>query len=422
MMRNVLIIAYYFPPMGLSGVQRTLKFVKHLPKFGWNPIVLTTDSPAYYAFDESLLKELESENITVYRTAPDASKLAKRKSGTLKYPSYFVQKIRRAFLQTFLQPDSRRYWKQPAVNLGKEILEKHEIHAIYSTAPPYTDFLIASELSELYDVPYLVDYRDLWVDNAYYFWATPFHKSYAIGLENDILMKAKRALVITRFMKEKILQRYKFMSHEDITIIPHGYDPEDFDSLKHIRPDSNKFTITHAGLFPDDLTPKYFLKALAEFIKANPDAKSKIKANFVGLMRNSHLKYIKKYKLTDNVELSGYVPHSESVESLMRSDVLWFMIPNNIATPSRMFEYIGARKPILGCLPDGNLKQILQDSGAGFTANPYDVKEITAQIEILFNLWKQNRLPHLKDETVENYNRIKLTQDLARELALTANY
>ena len=57
---NVLVIAYYFPPMGLSGVQRTLKFVKYLPETGWRPIVLTTtERTPYYAYDESLLGELQ---------------------------------------------------------------------------------------------------------------------------------------------------------------------------------------------------------------------------------------------------------------------------------------------------------------------------------------------------------------------------
>ena len=67
-MRKCLVIAYYFPPMGLSGVQRTLKFVKYLKEYGWEPIVLTTSSKDYYAYDESLASELEELNIQVFKT------------------------------------------------------------------------------------------------------------------------------------------------------------------------------------------------------------------------------------------------------------------------------------------------------------------------------------------------------------------
>ncbi|MDP4220507.1 MAG: hypothetical protein Q8896_08725, partial [Bacteroidota bacterium] len=114
---TVLIIAYYFPPMGLSGVQRTLKFVKYLPKFGWKPIVLTTpvDTP-YYAFDETLLQELQSEidagEVIIYRTEADPSlKRAKKSGKLLKLPRQGWQRLRSKLVQIIRQPDSRIGWK-----------------------------------------------------------------------------------------------------------------------------------------------------------------------------------------------------------------------------------------------------------------------------------------------------------------------
>src|SRR5215467_8305543 len=44
--RRVLFIAYTFPPVGGAGVQRTTKFVKYLPQFGWNASVLTASNPS----------------------------------------------------------------------------------------------------------------------------------------------------------------------------------------------------------------------------------------------------------------------------------------------------------------------------------------------------------------------------------------
>ncbi|HOK15494.1 MAG TPA: hypothetical protein PK007_11310, partial [Candidatus Kapabacteria bacterium] len=74
---NTLFIAYYFPPMGLSGVQRSVKFAKYLPENGWDVSVLTTTPAAYYAYDETLLDELNNPKISIYRTQPDATRLAK---------------------------------------------------------------------------------------------------------------------------------------------------------------------------------------------------------------------------------------------------------------------------------------------------------------------------------------------------------
>lgn len=422
MIRNVLVIAYYFPPMGLSGVQRTSKFVKYLPEYGWKPHVLTCDSQAYYAFDETLEAEIASERIAVYRTPPDISRFAKPKDGkTMKYPSKFASKLKKMAIQTVCQPDSRISWKKAALALGSEIIENNDIHAIYATAPPFTDFLVAQELSDKYGISFIVDYRDLWVDNAYYFYASPFHKSYAMDLERQTLNRAKRAIVINRFMKEKLIQRYKFLSHDDVTIIPHGFDEADFEPHKRVKPDSNKFTITHSGLFPDDLTPKYFLKGLSLFLSKNPQVREKFLARFVGLLRKSDLKLIKKYKLTDVVTTDGYLPHDETVKALMESDALWMMIPNIIATPSRLYEYLGSRKPMLVCAPEGNIRQTAMESNAAFTTNPKDVKAIAEALENMFNLWKSGALPRAKEEYVEQFDRYKLTGLLARELALSAH-
>ncbi len=59
-MFKVLVIAYYYPPLGLSGVQRTVKFTKYLKDYNWEPTVITTGNVAYFAHDESLQKEIEN--------------------------------------------------------------------------------------------------------------------------------------------------------------------------------------------------------------------------------------------------------------------------------------------------------------------------------------------------------------------------
>jgi glycosyltransferase involved in cell wall biosynthesis len=415
--REALVVAYYFPPMGLSGVQRTVKFVKYMPENGLRPVVLTTTPSAYYAFDNTMLEEIESSGAKIYRTPPDISRFAGGHKGkTIKYPSPLMQKLKKAILQTIFQPDSRRLWRKPAVELGEYIFRNHDIKVIYATAPPFTDFLVAYQLSRLYNVPFVLDYRDLWVDNAFYFYATPFHKLYSVRLESEILTHAEKAIVTTRHMKEMLLRRYKFLSHDDVAIIPHGYDESDFENTEDIKPDADKFTITHSGLFPDDLTPKYFLRGLADFLKRHPDAKRSLEARFVGLMRRGHLKLIKKYKLANNVVTTGYVSHPEVIRHLKQSDALWMMITNNIATPSRMYEYLGARKPFICCAPEGSIRRDAADSKVALTTDPKDVAAISRAIETFYKMWKNDNLPRPADDYVKKFDRRRLTSVLAREL------
>lgn len=416
--KKVLVIAYYFPPMGLSGVQRTLKFTKYLPEYGWTPIVLTSTPRSFYAYDEALLDEINPDEVIVYRTEAGSTGSENKKAPKLtKFPSYTVQKIGRAFLQTIYQPDSKIRWKKPALALARQIIAEHKIDVIFATAPPFTDFLIAKELSEEFGIPYVVDYRDVWIDNPFHFYATPFHKLYSIGLETDVLTFAKSAIVTNRHAKELLLQRYGLLKHDDITIIPHGYDEDDFREFRNIRPDKNKFTITHSGLFQDNRTPKFFFKALAKFISENPSAATVVKAKFLGLMRPAHEKYIKKYKLEQFVECEGYLSHSEAVKELMLSDVLWLMLDDTVRSPGKLYEYFGAEKPILACLPDGAMKKLAMETKACISTYPKDVESIKNAIARFYELWKSNLLPTPDLEYVRSFDRHKLTGALAKELS-----
>ncbi|MBM2816560.1 MAG: hypothetical protein HW421_3322 [Ignavibacteria bacterium] len=414
--KTALIIAYYFPPMGLSGVQRTLKFVKYLPEHGWNVVVLTATPHSYYAFDESLLEEINRPEIKIFATAPSNKNAGKRQ--IIKFPSYFKQKLGRAVLQTFYVPDSKIKWKAQAVALGEKILKSYDINAIFATAPPFTDFLIAKELAVKFGKPFIMDYRDIWVDNPFHFYPTIFHKNKNIKLEAEMLKHSEKAIVTTRYAKELLLKRYRFLSHEDIAIIPHGYDSSDFADLGGTRPPSDKFVITHSGVFQDNRTPGYFFQALASFIKKNPEAKGKIEARFVGIMRPGHIKLIKKYGLEDNVVLTGYVSHQESVRHLAESHVLWLMLDDNVRSPGKLYEYFGARKPLLVCAPDGIIRRTALDCGATVATNPKDVKAIEKSIKDYYYQWKNRCLPVPEEEYIASFDRFKLTGDLARELAL----
>lgn len=189
-------------------------------------------------------------------------------------------------------------------------------------------------------------------------------------------------------MKEKLLERYNFLSYQDICVIPHGFDAEDFSTtlIRSTSHTSRKLVITHCGLFPDDRTPKHFLKAMAKFLKLVPDAKKQIELRFVGIMRKKHVKLIKRYKLDTVSVLTGYLPHLEAVTHIKESNVLWMMIYNSIETPGRLFEYIGSGKPLLLLLPDGALKQIGLEYKASFISSPTNVVDITQNLHKIYNL------------------------------------
>lgn len=413
-MRKVLLIAYYFPPLGLSGVQRPLKFAKYLPENGWQPVILTHEGDNFYALDESLSEELEAMDLPVYRTK------ARKKAKSLDMPPHWLQKTGRWIKSLWNIPDSKSSWKFPALQLADRIIKEHEIEVIFATAPPYTNFLIGRDLSLKYNLPLVIDYRDTWTDNKFNFFPTPYHKMKAVQMEGSVIDTASKVTVVSRHSKELLIKRYPHLTHEDVTIIPHGFDPEDIESS--IEKDDDKLVFLHLGSFLDDRTPKYFLKALKNFLNKKPEAKDKIKLKLVGAPRKNHKKLPKKFKLENLVEQINYLPHKDAAKQLLIADVLWVMINDDIRTPGKLYEYFGARKTLLITAPDGNMKQLAQSSKAAITTQAKNVKEIEQAIESIYDKWVAGTLPIPSKEFSEKYNRQILTNQLARILSDSIKY
>jgi glycosyltransferase involved in cell wall biosynthesis len=414
--RKVLVIAYYFPPMGLSGVQRTLKFVKYLPQFGWQPTVLTVTPTGYYAHDPSLLEELEGLNIGIVRVGSlDPNRMFKNK-GTVKMPSERWRKVLTYLSDLFFIPDNKIGWKRKALKAIRDTFKNEHFDVVFATAPPFTDFLIGKELHEKFHAPLVLDYRDPWHEYPFKYYPTPWHRWRNYLLEKDALTASNKVITTNRRVKEMILKRYEFLKHDDISILPHGYDPQDFESVTVHRTD-RRFRITHAGVFYGDRTPRYFLDALKKVVSESEEMKNSIEACFVGHFPREYEKYVRALKLEDNVALRGYLSHKDCVRELLSSDVLWGMIKNDSQSPGKFYEYIGARKPILACVPEGFVKQTVLETGAGTVTPPDDVDAIAEAIRNLYRLHKEKKLPVPDEEIVKRYDRKELTKELAHLLS-----
>ena len=415
--------------MGLSGVQRTLKFVKYLPETGWRPIVLTTtERTPYYAYDESLLGELQplvdDGAVEVWRTDEDPTFGKKMRSNgeTLKLPSASWQRIRSKIVQTFRQPDSRILWKEHAIKKADEIFAKHKIDAIFTTAPPFTDFLIARELKEKYNVPYLMDYRDAWVaNNVLNFYATPFHRAKARKMEYDSLRASDAITVANRRMKEVLIKQYEFLDWNDVSILPHGFDPEDIEKAKPLALDRAKadtFRLTYAGAFYVGRSPATILKAARQAIDEVPELGGALDLSFVGILQEEYTKLIAKLGLDRNVTVHGYLPHAESVAELLASDVLWMTMSDDLSAPGKLYEYFGTRKTILGLVPPAShAERLLKEYGNAIVVAPDNVHATKEAIIDLYRKWKEWDLQQIaNDEFVSRHNRRAITTDLAKQL------
>jgi glycosyltransferase involved in cell wall biosynthesis len=419
-MHKVLVIAYYFPPMGLSGVQRTLKFVKYFKNNNWEPTVITTGDVAYFAHDEALQKELDATGVRVIRVEGAEPNSLLSKHGTIKLPSEFVRKTFNRISQTFFIPDNKLSWAKKAFGKALEILSTEHFDCVFITGPPFSVFDVFSDLKNNQNIPLVLDYRDLWVDNQFSFYPTPFHKNLHKRKEYKAIKAADKIIVTNRRIKEKLINDYKFLTFDEVYIIPHGFDPEDFAKIEHLDKPNDKMLITYAGLFYEFITPKYFIQAFKKILTENPSVAENIRLSFVGLLGKENQKLIKELKLESYIIEYGYLNHLETIQKLMLSDILWIMVGKgkSVETISsgKLYEYFGTRKPIIACLPDGALKIAASDYMASFITEPDNIEQIKNTIVEVYKLYKEGKLPIPDEKFVEGFRRDFLTEQLAKQM------
>lgn len=405
--------------MGGSGVQRSLKFAKYLKEFGWNPIILCPEPGAYQFFDESLEKELNQLDIEIHRVK--ANTPFHRFGGGKKSTGLVtggLAKVLRKLSKRIYFPDNKKGWIEPSVNKGKEIIESGSIDLIFSSAPPFSNHLIAQSLNKATDIPYVLDYRDLFTGNHFDSGESENRVQKKQEMEKGWLNQSSGVIALDDYAAESIA-KVSEQNPVNIKVIPHGFDPEDFlnKELSNLKYKEGKMNWLYSGLFYESNQPDVFLKAIYSLCDKNPDFKSKIHLHFQGGLDLRIKKLIKELNLEEIVSDYGYLSHDVSVANLLKADILW-MISNfsenlqQIKT-GKLFEYIGTKKPVLGLVHKGESSRLLNEYKIGYHAPPIVIDTVIEKIEEIFLLWKQNKFPLASSGLVQKYDRIKLTGELS---------
>lgn len=404
--------------MGMGGVQRTLKFAKYLPQFNWQPVVITDSPKKYFAVDKSLLNEAIDSGIIIERTGKGEFNPDKI---IVKAPNENFRKTASKISQFFLIPDSKKFWKRKALKKIDEVWKKYGgFDIVYSTAPPYTDHLIGVAVKNKYNIPLITDYRDAWVDSPVLnHYPTPYHKLANIRLEKNVIKESEFVLTTNRRVKELILTRYGNIGYNDVVIIPHGYDTEDFEkAAEYPAPKSDKMRITYSGSFYTR-DPLYYFDSIKLLFQKYPELKDKIEFCFIGNLPKDLMQVIEDYGIKSNINVLGYLEHIDCVRYIMSSDLLFLLISrgenDDAAMPGKIGEYIGSRKNIVACIPEGVSKKLLENYNAVKFIPEENPELLVNAFYEYYQLWKNNDMPVANNEVVKQYDRKELTEQIAKK-------
>jgi glycosyltransferase involved in cell wall biosynthesis len=385
-MNKVLIVTYYWPPGSGAGVQRWLKFSKYLPKYGWEPVILTVDPDfaSYAARDDSLNKEIP-ENLSVYKTgARDYFRLYNKDKSKIPSAGFAIdeEKNLAGFTARFIRgnffiPDPRRGWNRNAFVKACEIIESQNITRVITTSPPHSTQLIGLKLKKKFpDILWIADLRDPWTDIYYY---EKFHPTFLSRMidrryEKSVLKYADKIITVGKSLKK--LFNSKLPGIEGKTeVITNGYDDNDFMQLKPSKPDI--FSISYIGTLPDSYPVNGFINALKMLSATGKHFRLK----FIGFVSPRQKEKISSAFVKSQVEFINYVDHATAIRYMLDSSALLLIIPDHRSSHSiitgKLFEYIAAKKSVICLGPvDGDAAEIVESHSAGRTFGYYEVKSI----------------------------------------------
>jgi glycosyltransferase involved in cell wall biosynthesis len=437
-LKKVLIISYYWPPSGGSGVQRWLKFVKYFREFGIEPIVLTVDPEfaTFLNYDYSLLKEIP-EGIEIHTTqasspfelykkvrkkdAPQAGFSGEKKVG-------LTDKLMRFVRGNFFIPDARIGWNKFALEKAKELIQFHNIDSIVTTSPPHSTQLIGLQLKKEFNLLWLADLRDPWTEIYYNqeLFRTAFAKQKDYKFEQACLKNADKIVVVSEDIKRHFGAERKEIL-EKIHVIPNGFDEADFNiipTLSNVPPNcdsgsnSQKISennlgskiISYVGNLGEQYPVEGFLEAFSEIVKTD----SNWKLQFVGNCHGGVKRMVESLKISANVEFIPYVNHSEAIDYMLKASVLLLIIPeienNKGILTGKLFEYLATRNPIINIGPkDGDAALILNENAVSITLKPSEKQTI---IDFILNSTSNQR--EVNSVSKNKFSRRNLTGEITK--------
>ena len=416
--KKVLIITYYWPPAGGSGVQRWLKFSKYLRGFEIEPVIYTIDNPSYPILDKSLESEIPKDLEILKQAIFEPNSMLsffgrnnkKESAGFLNPNPTFFGSIIQYIRANYFIPDARKFWIQPSVNFLSNYLENNHIDAIITTGPPHSMHLIGLELKKKLGIKWISDFRDPWTEIDY-FQQLPLTKKATKkhqDLEQEVLINSDMVVVVGETMKDKFLKHTK-----RIKVLTNGFDTiEDLSTQKL----DEKFSITHVGLMNSDRNPTILWEVLNEISNTNLNFKNDLRIKLIGKLDDAVIQDLKVFD-HNTIETIPYLDHKDVGKYQASSQILLLSI-NEVPSAKgiitgKIFEYLQAKRPILAIGPeDGDAAMILKNTNAGTIVGFKNKTALKATILNLYKDYKEGVL-FVKSVNIEQYHRKNITSQLA---------
>lgn len=430
-MKRVLIITYYWPPSGGSGVQRWLKFAKYLPEFGWQPVIYTPENPDFAIQDLSLVKDIPANcevikhpiwepyhlfRVLTGRNKKSAANFGATQTKKVSALTHFMYWVR----GNLFIPDPRKFWVKPSVKFLSDYLEKHPVDAIVTTGPPHSMHLVGLGVKKRLNIPWIADMRDPWASFDVWRKFYPSRRSLAKqrALEQEVVQTCDKVIMVSPSLSDLFAPFDK----TKLALITNGFDTADFETAPATTAEGQQeFRIYHTGLLNDFRNPVELWKALTTLCQQNSEFDKKLRLILIGEVDINIQTFLKQHPvLAKKVEIHKYIPHSQLIAAYSKASLLLLLANNTdnakAQITGKFFEYLAARKPILAFGPiDSDLNKLVNKHKVGIACAYDDFDKTLASLETFFQQHIAGT-PLASTTDIEQFSRKRLTASLVKLL------
>lgn len=431
-MHRVLIISYSYPPKLAISSLRAAKFAKYLPDFEWEPIILTIqpknidiglDLPSEMKLGEVIrtrdfdftnkIKKIFNipTNKSIFNMEAKLSRSFNTKSQIIKI---HLAKFLLAIVYQFVCfPDSKIGWYFIIKRQYIDIIKNYNIDMIFTSSGPNTVHFIGRHFKKVLGVPWVADFRDLWTQNHISRRIYPLWK-----IEQKLEKNTLRSCNAMTTVSKPLANALANFHGKPVTVIKNGFDESDY-FPRSKKKKKNKLRIIYTGkIYPQKRDPSLIFKAIKKLIEENFLQPDELIIDFYGREMSWAKQISKKMNMTNLVRFHAMVPYHESVEIQMDADILlfleWVAEKKGVYT-GKIFEYLGAKRPILAFGPKGGIvEKLLEETNAGkLVADVYDAKAILRKWISIFK--QKDEIPYNGNVKLINtkYTRRAQTKALA---------
>ncbi len=452
--KTVLIIAGEYPPLKTIGRIRTAKFVEHLRGLGWRPIVLTVEiRPNASNYDPSLESEIP-DDVEVHRaswpdwetslidsikrllgrdtksqnsslTSPLSQKETeknlnptKKENGSLfDKPMLALKWLFRHWIYT---PDDYLPWTKKAHQLAANICDNNKIDIVFTSLPPFSAAFIGYRLKKERNIPWIMDYRDLWEGDVLREWINPLRQRLELNMERK-LVKAADIVISVSEQKTAYLKKLHPQATCRWETLTNGYDPETFEPLlAEPREENDTIDFVYTGRLFKNRRGYAFAEALGQIKQKNPQLIKNVRVHLYGGVSSEIQKrydeILNKYNITDLYQFHGDVSYQEAMRAQVQCDYLLLIVDTGATSdgviPGKLFEYIASKRPIFALCNPGATKDIIKQANAGVVLPAEQTSAIKDELE----KWLAQPIPteiNFNNEYLAQFERKTISKKLA---------